>query len=125
MDWLEIFVPFPLRWAWLALFGLACFRLSMLALSRGAAINGPACIQDNEQSDSVERFPALFNQVLPYAAAVYLLLRAALPFLPLFLVPPVELLVVSLALIQPLNIGGLALRYRFLGYTKRRRPWPC
>lgn len=69
---------------------------------------------ENDESESASHFPELIKSLFLYSLLVFVILRIALLFCPVILSPLLVVIGVVFALILPLNIGGLSLRYRFL-----------
>lgn len=114
---LDVFLPLPLRWLSLIIFGQGCFLLAVKFLKWYADIEAGAIFFDNDESESSLHFTELLKSFLLYSIFVYSILRILLLFSPLILSPLLAVIGVVFALIQPINIGALSLRYKFLRYA--------
>jgi hypothetical protein len=114
MTILEVFLPLPLRWLSLIIFGLGCFWIMQRFMKWYADVDIGSILFENDESESATHFPELIKSLFLYSLLVFSILRVALVFCPLIFSPLLVVIGVIFALLLPLNIGGLSLRYKFL-----------
>lgn len=121
MNWLlEVFLPLPIRWIWLFIFGLFCFYLCLLFIQKYADINGAEVLQELEEDDpNCHNFIPSLQSALLYSISCYSVLRLLLMIISESISPIIVVAFSILAFIQPFSLGSLSLRYRLLSSIKR------